>query len=84
MQQLLRMQYMGGWRYWESDFAPNERVTPHIVRALLEFQSQGHDIPESSIHAGIEYLASIVTFNNPELMKDIDYQAELFATLAVA
>lgn len=82
MQQLLRMQYMGGWKYWESDVAPNERVTPHIVRTLWRFFTQGYPIDPEILNEGMTYLANIVEFNNPEIMKDIDYQAEIFAALS--
>ena len=35
---ILRMQYFGGWKYWESDYESNSHVTPYVIRSLFDFR----------------------------------------------
>jgi len=85
IQKLLRMQYFGGWTYWEKDMTPDPRVSPYILRSLIDMRDMGRtEIPEDAITSGAEYLASLIQFNSYDLMRDVDYQVEVFVALAQA
>lgn len=78
------MQLYGGWKYWETDYTPDPRVSPYVLRSLLDLRDLGISLSGEMITAGVEYIENIVTQNDPMLMKDPNYHAELFVTLARA
>ncbi len=83
VQKILRMQYMGWWKYWENDTDVNAHVTPYVLRMLLAFRSLSVDIPQASIDAGVQYLSDLVDFQGATLFEnDPDFRVEVFFTLA--
>jgi len=83
VQKILRMQYMGWWKYWENDDDANAHVTPYVLRMLLAFRSLSVDIPQASIDAWAQYLSDLVDFQSATLFEnDPDFRAEIFFTLA--
>lgn len=81
LQKLSRM-YVGGWKYWETDMFASPHVSPYVLRGMLDLRDLGVIINPALISGGADYVEGIVAQNDPALMKDMNYQAELFATLA--
>lgn len=79
---ILRMQYFGGWKYWESDSSVQPRVTPYVIRSLLLLRELGVEIPQASIDAGRDYLVNMVDYQSELFSSERDLQAEVYATLA--
>ncbi len=84
VKKILRMQQFGGWKYWETDTEINTHVTPYVLRSLFVFKDLGVDIPATSIESAIKYVEDMVDYRWDLYMKDDDFAAELFWTLAIA
>ena len=79
---ILRMQYLGGWKYWEEDSLANPYITPYVIRSLKIFEKLGVTAPQSSKDAGLAYLSDMVDYRSDLLAQDINLRAEVYATLA--
>jgi uncharacterized protein YfaS (alpha-2-macroglobulin family) len=79
---ILRMQYLGGWKYWEEDTLANPYITPYVLRSLRLFGKLGVSLPQSAQDAGMAYLSDMVDYRSDLLSRDINLRAEVYATLA--
>lgn len=82
LEKVLGMFVGGGWKYLQSDTLPSEMITPYVARSLQDLHNLGMTIPPEYLHGASAYLENLFHENRAESLKNPDYQAEIFFSLA--